>query len=407
MIIHPFAALRATAESAQTVASMPYDVVEALQARQLAAANPDSFLHVIRSEVDLPDKTNPFDPAVYDRAAENLQRLQTSGKLVQEDGPSLYVYRMTMADHSQLGLLACCSVDQYDSSRIKKHELTRADKEDDRTNHIVRTRAQCGPVLITYQDDPTIEWLLAEEAQQQPLLSAASETGVRHDIWRIADSAAVVQAFARLPHAYIADGHHRSASASRARARFKENNPQHTGDEEYNFFLAALFPASQMKILAYNRVVSDLEQLSGADVLSRAAESFEIRETDKPAPDQPQRFCVYLPGQWYQLTTRPQLIDRSDPVKSLDCSLIQNHFIEPLLGISELRTDPRIRFIGGTDSIAALQESVDGGQAALAISMYPTSIDQLMAIADAGQIMPPKSTWFEPKLRSGLLIHML
>ena len=407
MIVHPFKALRCTPETAQPIASAPYDIVDTDEARKLAEGNPLSFLHVVRSEIDLPDGTDLYHDSVYAKAAENLKKLREQGALIEEETPSLYALRITMGSHVQTGLYACCSVDDYERSVIKKHELTRKDKEDDRTRHITTMHAQAGPVLLTYQDLPAVDRMLAEVTQSPALLTATSETGVRHEVWRIADPAPVVDAFAGLDVAYVADGHHRSASACRVRSACREKNPGHTGQEEYNFFLTAMFPASQMNILAYNRVVKDLNGKTPQQVLEAARAHFDVAEATSPVPSKTQQCCIYMEGQWYELNVKPEFVDAKDPVKSLDCSLMQDYFIEPILGIKELRTDPRISFVGGSKGTEALEQRVDSGKAAIAFSLYPTTIEQLMAVADADKIMPPKSTWFEPKLRSGLIIHAI
>ncbi len=407
MVVHPFRALRSTPDSAATVASVPYDVVDTTEARRLAEGNPSSFLHVVRSEIDLPKGTDPYSDAVYSKAGENLQMLISSGQMVREDEPALYAYRMTVDGQAQMGLLAGCSIDEYESGLIKKHELTRRDKEDDRTRHMLALGAQPGPVLAAYKDAPALDELLAGVVEAPPLLTCASETGVRHEVWRIADADRVVTAFAEVPCAYIADGHHRSASAARAREQLRSGNANHTGREEYNYFLSALFPASQMKILAYNRVVTNLNGHSPDEVLKLAADRFEVAEAASPVPGEARRFCIYLDSKWHELVAKQQIADESDAVKSLDCSILHEYFLEPILGIMDIRTDPRIKFVGGIRGTDALAAAVDQAGNGVAFSMYPTSIEQLMAIADAGQIMPPKSTWFEPKLRSGLVVHLI
>lgn len=407
MKIHPFKALRATPESASSLASVPYDVVDTIEARKLAEGNPLSFLRVLRSEIDLPANTDPYSDAVYAKAADNLAALVASGHLVRETDPVLYAYRMTMGGRAQVGLLACCSIDEYEKGTIKKHELTRRDKEDDRTKHMVALKAQPGPVLVAYRDQGTIEGLLASAVEASPMLTCQSETGVRHEIWTIADTRSIIEAFARIPHVYIADGHHRSASAARVREHFRSANSEHTGTEEYNYFLTALFPASQLNILAYNRVVSGLNGHTPSQVLELASEKFDIYESDSPVPRQAKRFCAYVGGKWHELAVKLQYVDETDPVKSLDCSIVQNLFIEPILGVGDIRTDPRIKFVGGARGTETLVQKVGKEGDGVAFSLYPTSIEQLMAIADADQIMPPKSTWFEPKLRSGLVVHLI
>lgn len=405
MIIHPFQALRCTPQAAQRLASVPYDVVDFREAAALAEGNPLSFLRVVRAEIELPAGTDPHDDAVYQRAAANFEALQRDGHLVREPQPCLFAYRMTAGKHVQTGLLACCSIDEYEQGIIKKHELTRRDKEDDRTRHMLALRAQPGPVLVAYPDHAAIDARLAAAAAGPPLLRSQSETGVVHEVWRIERHAELVEAFAAIPAAYIADGHHRIASACRARAALRQDNPRHDGREEYNFFLAALFPASQMRILAYNRTVRDLGGHAAAQFLERLNAAFEVAASGQDTPTAPRQFCMYLQDRWYTLTIRPHLVDERDPVGALDCSLLHTHLIEPILGITDVRGDPRIGFAGGSRGTQALSEQVRSGQAAVAFSLYPTSMDQLIAVADAGRIMPPKSTWFEPKLRSGLVVH--
>ncbi len=389
------------------MASVPYDVVDTTEARKLAEGNPLSFLRVLRSEIDLPGNTDPYSDLVYARAADNLQALVASGHMVREADPALYVYRMTTAGRAQVGLLACCSIDEYEEGIIKKHELTRRDKEDDRTKHMVALHAQPGPVLVAYEDHSTVDGLLASAVESPPMLTCQSETGVRHEIWKIADPRSIIEAFDQVPHVYIADGHHRSASAARAREHFRAANSEHSGTEEYNYFLTALFPASQLNILAYNRVVTGLNGHTASQVLELASEKFDIREADSPVPRQAKRFCAYLGGKWHELAVKPQYVDETDPVKSLDCSIVQELFIEPILGVGDIRTDPRIKFVGGARGTEVLAERVGKDGDGVAFSLYPTSIEQLLAIADADQIMPPKSTWFEPKLRSGLVVHLI
>ncbi len=410
MVVHPFKALRATPESACKVASVPYDVVDTAEARALAEDNPSSFLRVVRSEIDLPEGIDPYSDLVYEKAAENLNALTAGGHMVQDEIPTLYAYRMTMGGDVQLGLLACCSIDEYESGVIRKHELTRRDKEDDRTRHMLALNAQPGPVLVAYKDSKPIDDLLSDVLESPALLTCESETGVEHQVWQIISMSigtAIVQAFADVPQAYIADGHHRSAGAARARKRRRAGNPQHTGREEYNYFLAALFPASQMNIMAYNRVVSGLNGHTPERVLELASKRFDIRRAKSAVPERAKRFCVYLAGKWYELAIKPQYADQSDPVKSLDSSILQEHFIEPVLGIVDIRADKRIKFVGGICGIETLAQRVDQAGDGIAFSMFPTSIEQLMAVADAGRVMPPKSTWFEPKLRSGLVVHII
>ncbi|MCG3138603.1 MAG: hypothetical protein HJJLKODD_02468 [Phycisphaerae bacterium] len=405
MILHPIPALLASPATAQRLASVPYDVVDTTESRQLAAGNPLSWLHVVRSEIDLPEGTDAYSAAVYQQAADNMRKLEAAGHLVRESSARLYACRMTMGEHVQVGLMGGFSVAEYEQGIIRKHELTRRDKEDDRTRHIVTTRVQTEPVLLTYRDVSVIDQLLAAVVEKPALLMATSETGVKHEIWPISDCAALIESFAGIPVGYIADGHHRSASAWRTYQQLRGENPHHTGREEYNFFLAAIFPASQMRILAYNRVVKELNGLSSVDFWKRVDERFDRLPQAGAVPTAAEQFSIYMEGRWQTLRIKPHLVPRGDAVRRLDCSLLQEQLLAPILGISDPRSDKRIDFVGGIRGTAELEKRVQAGRAVLAISMYPTSMEQLMSVADAGQIMPPKSTWFEPKLRSGLVAH--
>lgn len=407
--ISPFRALRPRPGRAARVASVPYDVVDADEARALAEGNPDSFLHVVRPEIDLPPTIDPHDDAVYAQAAAALRRLVDEGVMERDATPRLYLYRQVMAHTAQVGVVCCCHVEDYEQDRIRKHEHTRRDKEDDRTRHVQAINANAGPVFLTYRDDPAIAALVDRDENARPLYHFVADDGVTHTVWSIEDHASYVAAFADVPAAYVADGHHRSASAARAAAQRRAANPAHRGDEEYNWFLSVLFPASALRILPYNRVILDAGGLDAAAILDRAAAIGRLEPVAEPAPGGTGAFCLYAGAEagWRRLTLDPATIDASDPVGALDVALVQSRLIEPLFGIADPRTDPRIGFVGGIRGSAALERMVDSGRAALAISMHPTSIHQLMAVADAGRVMPPKSTWFEPKLRSGLFVHEL
>jgi len=406
--IRAFKALRPPSEKALEVSAVPYDVVNTTEARQIAAGNPLSFLHVSRPEIDLPDGTDIHSDAVYNKAAENFERL-TSEALAAEDAPSLYVYKLQMGEHAQTGIAACCSVDEYDSNVIRKHERTRKDKEDDRTRHILALRAQTGPVFLTYRGRDEINDLVIRAQQDGPLYDFQAPDGVSHTIWLVdqSDRGLLIEAFKDVPLLYIADGHHRAASASRARADLKEKNPHHDGNEEYNFFVTVLFPADQLQILSYNRAVKDLSGMPPGEFLTRLSEKFTIAAASSPSPATKGEICMYLGGRWYSLSVAPGTTNPIDPISSLDVSVLQERVLDPLLGITDVRTDKRIDFVGGIRGTAALEEMVDEGRAAVAFSMYPVTVDELMAIADANEIMPPKSTWFEPKLRDGLLSHLI
>ncbi|HVF92215.1 MAG TPA: DUF1015 family protein [Blastocatellia bacterium] len=406
--IHPFQALRPAEAKAREVAAVPYDVVNTSEARALASGNPLSFLHVSRPEIGLPDEADPYSDAVYQRAAENFEKLKAAAPLLVEEAPSLYVYELQMGGHTQTGIAACVSVDEYDSDIIRKHERTRKDKEDDRTRHIITLRAQTGPVFLTYRGRGEIDRIVERTQSAAPLYDITADDRIRHTIRRVADddARALVEEFRAVPLLYIADGHHRAASASRARARLKEENPGHTGNEEYNFFLTVLFPSDQLRILPYNRVVKDLNGLSPSDFLKAVAEKVDLSEGAEASPEAKGRAGMYLGGKWYGLDFSRRA-GSLDPIGSLDVSLLQEHVLDPVLGIKDVRTDKRIDFVGGIRGTEALERLVDGGQAAVAFSLYPVTVDQLIAVSDANGIMPPKSTWFEPKLRDGLLSHLI
>lgn len=407
--IRGFRAERPPKEKAELVSAVPYDVVNTEEARRLAADNPLSFLHVSRPEIDLPDGTDIYSDAVYQKAAENFDKLKSAAPLSAEASKSVYVYRLRMGEHEQTGIAACCSVDEYDTDIIRKHERTRKDKEDDRTRHIITLRAQTGPVFLTYRGRDEINALVERTKASEPLCDFTAADKVAHTIWRLSDKDAeqLVQEFEQVPLLYIADGHHRAASASRARAALKSENSAHTGDEEYNYFLTVLFPADQLRILAYNRTVKDLNQMTADEFTSKLSEHFEVAQTDAPAPARKGEICMYIEGRWHRLTIPPGSVNSDDPISSLDVSVIQERVLDPLLGIKDVRTDKRIDFIGGIRGTSALEQAVNEGRAAVAFSMYPVTVEELMAIADANEIMPPKSTWFEPKLRDGLLTHLI
>jgi uncharacterized protein (DUF1015 family) len=405
MQIRAFAALRPTTEHVAAVASVPYDTINTDEARALAAGHPHSFLHVIRPEIDLPPGTDMHADAVYAKAAENLADLQRDGILQREKSPAIYVYRQIMHGHAQTGVVACAHVDEYEKGTILKHEKTRQDKEDDRTRHVLELNAHAGPVFLTYRDQAAIDQLVAQSQEEPPLYDLTAEDGVRHTVWLAADNAAIAASFKSVPVAYIADGHHRSAAACRAARQKAADNPAHTGNEEYNWFLSVLFPSSQLKVLPYNRVVHDLNGLDPDRFLAAVAAQVTITADAAPAPATSCGASMYLAGRWYGLTWELDAI--TDPVSKLDVSVLQDRILAPILGIDDPRTATRIDFIGGIRGTDELEKRVDNRQGAVAFSMHPVTIEQMMAIADADQIMPPKSTWFEPKLRSGLLVHTL
>ena len=407
MRLNPLRALRPPPELAERVASVPYDVVSRDEAARLAEGNPHSFLHVGRSDIDLPADTDPYDPGVYAAARAALDRFVAEGTLIREEAPALYLYRQVMDGREQTGIVGCVHIDDYERDIIRKHEKTRPDKEDDRTRHVLTLEANAEPVFLTYRGTPDLNRLVTRAVEAPPLYDFTAADGVRHVLWRIDDTRPYCEAMGTVPHAYVADGHHRSASAWRAGKERREANPAHHGNEEYNWFLAVLFPAEELRILPYNRVVRDLGGRTPAQVLDGLRSVGRLEEGGNPVPDRPGTVGIYLAGRWYRLTFDPATIDRSDVIGSLDVSLVQDRVLGPLLGIGDPRTDKRIDFVGGIRGTDELARRVDSGRAAIAFSLFPTSLDQLIAVSDAGQVMPPKSTWFEPKLRSGLVVHTL
>jgi uncharacterized protein (DUF1015 family) len=403
----PFRALRPAGERAVAVSAVPYDVVSTEEARQLADGNPFSFLHVSRPEIDLSDGADPYSDSAYEKAVENFAWLKREAPFQRESSPSLYVYRLSMGGREQTGVAGVCSLDEYDSDRIRKHERTRRDKEDDRTRHMIALGAQTGPVFLTYRDRPEIDAIVEGVQRETPLFDFTAPGGVAHTIWRAGAEAAgsVSDQFRKAPLLYIADGHHRAASAARARRELQAKNPRHTGEESYNFFLAVAFPAGQVRILPYNRVVKDLGGRTPEEFLSALKERFFVVENAPASPPRKGEASLYLAGRWYGFSLASGGSPARAAIGSLDAALLQEKLLEPLLGIRDIRTDKRIEFVGGIRGTAELERLVDSGEFAAAFSLFPVSLDELMAVSDANEIMPPKSTWFEPKLRDGLLIH--
>jgi uncharacterized protein (DUF1015 family) len=409
-LVRPFAALRPAPGRAQEVIAPPYDVLNTAEARALAEGRPWSFLHISKPEIDLPPETDPYAPQVYQKAADNLRHMLEQGVLRADDQACYYAYRLIMGEHVQTGLVAAASVVDYDTNRIRKHEFTRPDKEDDRVRQIDALNAQTGPVLLAYPRQDEVDAILAAATQVAPDQDGVGEGGVRHTLWAIRDAATiarVTELFDALPALYIADGHHRSAAASRVCAARKAANAGHTGDEAYNYFLTVIFPHHQMRILDYNRVIKDLNGLSEAAFLERVAGAFKVEAAaGQVKPARPGEFGLYLNGQWRRLSIKPELIP-ADPVGRLDVSLLQDNLIAPILGIADPRRDKRIDFVGGIRGLAELEKRVNSGEMALALALHPTSMEDLMAVADANEVMPPKSTWFEPKLADGMASHLL
>lgn len=409
-VIRKFKAIRPTSEMAEAVAALPYDVVNSEEAREMTKDKPYSFLHVDKAEIDLPVGTDIYSPQVYAKAKENLDKLVSDGILVQDNKPMLYVYELTMDGRSQTGLVACTSIDEYLNGIIKKHELTREDKEQDRIRHVDICNANTGPIFLAYRTVDEISAIIENVKKNAPVYDFTAEDGIKHRAWVIDNDETankLIELFKAVPNLYIADGHHRNASAAKVGLKRRAEHPDYTGDEEFNYYLAVIFPSDQLKIMDYNRVVKDLNGMTSEEFMNKLAEKFDIHEADGRAkPEKQYDFGMYLDKKWYMLTAKENL-RVNDAVAGLDVSILQDNVLIPILGIGDIRTDKRIDFVGGIRGLGELERRVDSGEMKVAFAMYPTSIDQLMTIADENKIMPPKSTWFEPKLRSGLFIHSL
>jgi uncharacterized protein (DUF1015 family) len=405
--LHSFSAIRPAPQLAEQVAAVPYDVVNRAEAMELARGNPHSFLHVGRSDIDLPESTDPHDPQIYARAREALSQLLADGTLLRDRERSLYLYRQIMEGRAQTGLVGCVHIDDYECDVIRKHEKTRPDKEDDRTRHVLTLNAHAEPVFLAYRGQREIDELSAGVVRSPPLYDFTAPDGVRHTVWKLPDPEPWVRAFRAVPHAYVADGHHRSASAWRAGKERRAANPKHTGNEEYNWFLAVLFPADQLTILPYHRMVRDLGGTTPGALLERLRDVGRVSRTADAMPARSGAFGMYLDGEWHRIDLDERSVDREDPIGSLDVSLLQERILGPVLGVGDPRTDQRLEFVGGIRGTRELERRVDSGEMAVAFSLFPTTMSQLMAVSDAGTVMPPKSTWFEPKLRSGLFVHEL
>lgn len=409
--IKPFRALRPPKDLAESVSALPYDVMNVEEARAMAAGNPNSFLHISRPEIDLPAEIDPHDDSVYLQGKANLEEFVRRGVLTQDRHDCFYVYRQKMGGISQTGLVVCASVDDYQTGVIKKHEHTRADKEEDRVKHIDHLDANDEPVFYLSRSCAEVEGIIEGVTNNPPEYDFVSDDGVGHTVWVIADQTLIDRLavlFAAIPRLYVADGHHRSAAAERVREVRRLNNPVHTGFEEYNSFLTVIFPENQLNIMPYNRAVKDLNGRTVSEFISRVEDSFEVLPSPLPViPSDRHSFGMYLDGSWYRLNARPAIVNEKDTVGRLDVSILQNALLAPLLGISNPRTDQRIHFVGGIRGNDELVKLVDSGEYAVAFALHPTSIRELIELADQDQIMPPKSTWFEPKLRSGLFVHLL
>ena len=415
-LIKPFRGVRPTKELASQVASPPYDVVSRSEAREIAKGNPYSFLHINKPDIDLDDDIDADHPLVYQTGRNNLDEFINSGVLVKDEVESFYLYRQIMGRHEQLGLVAIASVDAYNNGSIKIHELTRPDKEADRVRHMVELGAQVGPVFMTYKENPALTNLMNEVAENDPEYNFIDESDVRHTFWTIQDRdriASIEDTFEEVKTLYVADGHHRSAAASRVRERYRNENKDNNGRESYNYFLVVIFPHNQMKILDYNRVLKDLNGMSAGQFISAIETDFileKVTSEDDAKPSRSLEFGLYLEDSWYRLTLKPEVastIETGNPVDGLDVSVLQKYILSPILEIHDQRTDERIEFVGGIKGLLGLKDRVirDGWMAGIAL--YPTSVESLMKVADAGEVMPPKSTWFEPKLKSGLVSHLL
>lgn len=410
-VLKPFKAIRPKDELASLVGALPYDVMNSEEAREKVKDKPLSFLHVDKAEIDLPQGTDPYSDAVYSKAKENLEKLQIDGVCRQDEKPMLYIYRQIMNGRPQTGIVGCTAVDDYLNNIIKKHEFTRADKEADRIRHVDTCDANTGPIFLTYRENGTVTEITEQwKNTHKPVYDFVSDDGVSQTVWVVDDDrtiSALVNEFGKIPYLYIADGHHRCASAVRVGEKRRAGG-EYDKNAEFNFFLSVIFPCDQLKIMDYNRVIADLNGYTSDEFIAKISEKFEIEKAGVSpySPESRHTFGMYLDGKWYKLTAKEEFIDENDPVECLDVSILQNNLIAPVLNITDPRTDKRIDFVGGIRGLGELERRVSEGMK-IAFSMYPTSLNELMDIADAGCVMPPKSTWFEPKLLSGLFIHKL
>ncbi|ACJ75279.1 hypothetical protein H17ap60334_00355 [Thermosipho africanus H17ap60334] len=412
MIVRPFRGLRPKKNMIEKVAAKPYDVVTTEEARKEAERNPYTFYKVTRPEINFDREVDTHSDEVILKGKEVLEEFQKNGIMILEDKPAIYVYKEEWKGLSQIGIYATFSTKEYRDGKIKKHELTRKDKEDERARHVKLLKAHTGPVFLMYRSKPELDTLIIKHTSKIPEYDYVDETGIHHTLWVVKDENEIneiVEAFKSVDAFYIADGHHRAAAAARAAEEFAKENPNHTGNEEYNFFLAVLFPHNQLNILDYNRVVKDLNGLSEEEFLNKVSEKFDVERVEKSPykPTKKHEFGMYLNKKWYKLTPKKGTFDENDVVSSLDVSILQENLLNPILGIENPRTDKRIDFVGGIKGIEELERLVDSGEFKVAFALYPTSIDDLLKVADEGKIMPPKSTWFEPKLKSGIIVHLI
>ncbi len=407
VFIKPFRALRPSTENAKRVACVPYDVVYESEVREYLAENPLSFLSVTRPEADFPEGSGPTPQEVFERGRKNLERFIADQVLTPDPDDDIYVYQLASDGHSQTGVVACCSIEEYEQGLIRKHENVRPDKVEERTAHLLAVGAQTGLIFLAFRGTPEIHELIDTAVTKEPIYDFECPAGTRQRIWRVTKTGPWTAAFRDVPYLYIADGHHRAESAKLARDEMRRNDPDHTGEEQYNFVVTGMFPAEDLRILPYNRVVKDLNGLTGDEFIARLQETFVLIGTGEKEPQNHGEFCLYLAGRWYSFRHNLQYIREPDPIERLDVSILQDNVFGPLLGIQDARTDDRIGFVGGRRGTAELERLVDQGIATAAFSMYPTTMDDLLAVSDMGEIMPPKSTWFEPKLKDGLLIHLI
>ena len=411
-IVKPFRGVRPPKEYVAQVASKPYDVLNSEEARTEAAGNEKSLYHIIKPEIDFEPGTDEHDPKVYEKAVENFRKFQENGWLVQDSKPCYYIYAQTMDGRTQYGFVVAASVDDYMNGRIKKHELTRRDKEEDRMKHVRNNRANVEPVFFTFPDNDSLEQILKQETAKEPTYDFVADDGFGHTFWVIDSDetiAKISSLFADIPNMYIADGQHRSAAAALVGAEMAKNNPNHTGSEEYNYFLAVCFPASHLKVMDYNRVVKDLNGFTTDEFLRRLEDNFvvELKGSEIFKPGRLHEFSLYIDGKWYSLTAKPGTYNDADPIGVLDVTISSDLILRDILGITDLRSDKRIDFVGGLRGLGELKRRVDSGEMRMALALYPVTMQQIIDIADSGNIMPPKTTWFEPKLRSGIIIHKL
>ncbi len=406
-IIKPFRALRPILEKAKPVSCVPYDVVYESEVREYIKTNPLSFLRVTRAEAEFPESVKPSNEEVFARAKENLQKFIDDKILAHEAESCIYIYQLSTEAHSQTGVVACCSLDEYEAGVIKKHEKTRPDKVEDRTAHMIELEAQTGLIFLAFRNTEKIKSLIFAAVQNKPIYNFHCSDGVKQTVWRVALTEDFVSAFTEVPSLYIADGHHRIESAKLARTILRDKNPEHTGAEDYNFVVAGMFPAEDLKILAYNRVIKDLNDLSEEEFFDKVRENFVITPTEEKTPQNHGEVCMYLNGKWHNLKFAVDYVDEPDAIERLDVSILQDYLLKPILGIDDPRTNRRIGFVGGARGTDELEKFVNDGTAQIAFSLFPTTMDDLFAVSDIDEIMPPKSTWFEPKLRDGLLIHLI